>query len=225
MPHTAAEQLVAAQQRLAVAAPGSPEHDQAAEDVVSAEKKLLRRLGVETHSTAQAGLIATAVLIIVVVASMVLNIFFSVTAHTTAGKANDTAQAVQRQAVRIREVQRESVFSNRENCERGNDSRVANIHNLRSDVSTLRTQLQLWEASLAASSPAEVEGVPPPVLDAFTNNLSSLRKGIHRKRASIAKSIASQAKVAVKKGSPRANCVKAFPLPAERQVGPPAPRA
>jgi hypothetical protein len=97
-------------------------------------------------------------------------------------------------------------------CQRSNDARVGSIKNLHSDVRTLRTQLRLWEASIAHSTPEQLAQTPQDLLEAFNKNLSALRSGIRRKRAAIRASIESQAEVAIKPGSPIVDCQKANSL-------------
>lgn len=102
-------------------------------------------------------------------------------------------------------------ISDLEGCARNNHARVVSIHNLRGDVKTLKAQLRLWEAALAATTPQATASSPPAVLEAFTANIEALRQGISHKEKSVRSTIAAQKTVAIHPGSPVVACHRAYP--------------
>jgi hypothetical protein len=90
-------------------------------------------------------------------------------------------------------------------CERGNNTRLAEVGNLRSDVLVLFSDRALLEAVTAASPPS-------PLAEAYETSIRSKTLAIGRKQQVVDEVIESQAAVAVKPGSPVADCDKAYSL-------------
>lgn len=90
-------------------------------------------------------------------------------------------------------------------CERGNNTRLAEVGNLRSDVLVLLSDRALLEAVASASPPS-------PLTAAYETSIRSKTLAIGRKRQVVDEVIESQAAVAVKPGSPVADCDKAYSL-------------
>lgn len=225
MPEKTAETLATALERMRDPKLGEQEHAVAVEEFVKANAALLDKLGVERRNAPSRilGLLISTILVIAVTVSMVFSVSQAVKASNAAEKASDTASKVQVQAAHLHLLQRDNVFSNRQNCERANDSRAASIRNLHGDVTTLKAELRLWEVALAGATSAELETLEgTPVYAALTADLLTLKDGIARKEGAITNSIESQKEVAIHPGSPRADCVAAYPLAAET-LGPPKP--
>lgn len=101
--------------------------------------------------------------------------------------------------------------ANLEFCARSNDGRVSNVHNLKSDVHTLRAQLNLWTVVLSVTPRQALAEANPSVLVAFNRNIEALHDGISKKKHSIETTISAQAPVAVRPGSPVVDCQRAYP--------------
>lgn len=101
--------------------------------------------------------------------------------------------------------------SDLEFCARSNDARVSSIHNLRGDVHTLKAGLELWEAAAGATTAEAAAQTPPEVAEAFSRDITALRRGIDRKQHAIHSSIEAQAPVAIHPGSPIVDCARAYP--------------
>lgn len=123
------------------------------------------------------------------------------------GLAGDTRQNTEGIAAQ----QIASVVDQREACERLNDSRVASIEKERRSIRNLAKQLAFWNAALAAN-PEGLKATPAPLARAFLGLVGGLRDEIANKREGIRQSIASQVDVAVRPGSPVADCAKAYPF-------------
>lgn len=215
MPENAAERLANALERMRDRTLSEGEHEVAVEAFVKANQEMLDKMGVERRpsSSVRTGQAIAVVLIIAVVLSMVLNLSFSVTASSTAEKANDTSEEVRHQATKLRMLQRGNILAQRENCERSNDARVASIKEKRQSVRSLGKQLAFWDAALEASK----DQPPSPLTGVFLTFVGGLEEELATKREGITSSIESQASVAIKPGSPRADCAKANPLPGEKR--------
>lgn len=198
MPLSSAEQMLDALKEYTHASTKA-EKDAAATRYIEAEKVHLRdKLRFAQQPQGAMARVLPAVLILLLVASLALNIFLSFNTKSTADH--------------VEELQRSGVVVQREACERTNAGRVASIQNLHDDVRTLETQLHLWESLAATASPEAAAQTPKTVQDAFDNNLSALRLGIQHKQEAIQASIDSQAAVAIKPGSPVADCKMAYPF-------------
>jgi hypothetical protein len=90
-------------------------------------------------------------------------------------------------------------------CERGNKSRVAEVRNLRADILVLRADRALLAAVFRYSPPS-------PLAEAYEASIRSKTLAIHRKRQTIDEVIESQASVAVRPGSAKVDCSKAYSL-------------
>jgi hypothetical protein len=205
MPNSTAARMLEAQ-RDYLDAEGEVEKAQALANFVEAEAAHADRMGVERSPR---GFIARVVLpsalLLILVVSFALNLALSVSTHQTANETQTTTEAVQA-------LQVESIIAARQSCERTNDARASSVRNLRSDVGTLRAQLNLWTVVLATTPQAALEKADPKVLKAYTDNISHLRRGIANKKEAVEGAINSQKGVAIKPGSPRADCAKVVPL-------------
>lgn len=94
-------------------------------------------------------------------------------------------------------------------CTRSNAARVSSVKNLRGDVHTLKAELALWVA-VREATPATA-AAPNAVERAFNRDLAALRIGIGHKEKAVRTSIAAQASVAIKPGSPVVDCSFAYP--------------
>lgn len=91
-------------------------------------------------------------------------------------------------------------------CARGNDSRVAEIINLRADLLSLRSDLALLEKAVAFTANT-------PFAVVYRTAISAKKFALAAKRRAIHQTIAAQSAVAVKPGSPIVDCShKAYPL-------------
>lgn len=91
-------------------------------------------------------------------------------------------------------------------CKRGNDSRLAEIDNLQSDLISLKADLSLLRVVYAATKGSRLSSI-------YGAAVQAKELAIQRKRASIRKTIEAQAPVAVKRGSPLVDCAhKAYSL-------------
>lgn len=90
-------------------------------------------------------------------------------------------------------------------CERGNNGRLAEVNNLRSDLIVLRSDKALLEA-VADLSP------PSPLTAAYETSIRSKTLAIARKRQVVNEVVESQASVAVRPGSVVADCHEAYSL-------------
>jgi hypothetical protein len=205
-PESAAEQLATALDRMRDSSLSETEHEVAVEEFVRANQHMLDKLGVERRPASKWGQVISALLVVAVVASMALNFAYSTTASSTADQANDTADKLAR-------IQRASVIDSRENCERTNAARRASVKEKRQSAKSLKKQLAFWDAALDAS-----KGQPPsPLTSVFLTFVSGLREELVTKEAGIKEAIESQAAVAIKPGSPIADCKLVSPLPGEKR--------
>jgi hypothetical protein len=173
-----------------------PDNDGLIKAELEAEIAHLRKVGVELQPHTWVSRILPAALVILMAGVFVLSILISVETGRTADK--------------VASIQGENIMAQFETCERNNDSRVASIEEKRSDIrNTLRPQLALWQSVI------EVQGIDPNtpdvVVDRFNEFLEKLQKGIESKQKGIRASIASQAEVAIRPGSPITNCAKLYP--------------
>lgn len=96
-------------------------------------------------------------------------------------------------------------------CERGNETREAQIGDLRADLINLRGDLGLLRAVAVATQAS-------PVADVYVEAVDAKERTIRRKRRTIRKTIEAQAPVAVEKGSPIVDCKnKAYSLQDDQQ--------
>ncbi len=164
-------------------------------EYLAAEKAHNEAIGVDSSTfwTRLAGGMVAFLLVIVLLVS--LN--NSHNAAATADEAQDTAHAVAVQSkvlAGVQSVQRKATI---EQCERGNETRLATLRNFHNDIVNLEADRNLLETLL-----------PPGEL--LSSELSAKRRAIDAKRATIRDTIAAQAPVAVEPGSPEVDCAGAF---------------
>lgn len=191
----------------------TPEQRETAErDYLEAEEAHFRAMAVERGTNTVWQNFVAFVVTVVLIVSLALNIGLSVSTHNTATNVSD--------------LQTSSLEAQIENCERTNDSRVASVNEKRQTIQGLKKhretvgkQIALWEVAVAAS-PKGLDGSPAGVAEAFEEFLLGLheeKKGlgeeIENKREAIEQTIAAQKGVAVRPGSPRADCAEVVPAP------------
>lgn len=192
-------------QRAYQEAEDGPEKAEALARFIEAEEIHDDRMGLErAPKSFVARVVLPSVLLLVLVVSFALNLALSVTTHETSQETRNIAGSIQR-------LQSEGITAQRESCERQNDSRASQVKNLRSDVTTLRGQLEMWQAIVDAN-PAGVEQAPTEVAVKFAANLRKLEKGITRKQKAVHNALAAIDDVALSPGSPRADCALVVPV-------------
>lgn len=206
MPERAAENFAKALDRARDESLTREQHEAAIDELLAAHGRLLAKQGVDVAGPRRVvGQILAGALLIAVCTAMVLLIVYSKEGADTAAEAKATAHAVER-------VQGESIKAQRESCERTNDAREASIVEKRADLRNFyRPSLRLWKGAVAA------EGIDPKtpklVVERFDNFLERLEDGIATKETGIEQALRSIKDVAIKPGSPRADCTLVVPGP------------
>lgn len=166
------------------------EQRQAAKRYVDAERKHLRRVGVPVEPQSA----VVQFLPFVLLACLVVTLIFGI---TNANKASNLAQAL--------------VTYQLGACERGNDSQVATVGNLRSDVRRLRGDVGGLRADLDL-----LRAFPQtPALEAAEaskrEQIVVTTRAIEDKLEAVTRTVEARAPVAIRTGSVKADCAKVVP--------------